>query len=466
MAAAIIHSARTRFDARVLFVAHRLELIDQTVRQLARWGITEVGVMRADDERTNALAPVQVATIQTLARRSAPPTDIVFVDEAHRAAGDSYVRIMGLYPEATIIGLTATPCRLDGRPLGDHFDEMVMGGTYAQLIADGFVVEPRVYAPHRPVDLTGVRRVAGDWNEGELAEKMIHVTGDLVAEWRAHAEGRGTVVFACTIAHSEDIVLRFRTEGIRAEHLDGNTPLDERRELLARLDSGALDVISNCGVLTEGWDQPSAKCVVLARPTMSLSLHRQMAGRALRPWEGVTPVILDHASNVDRHGMPHDDVAWSLSSTAARQSEKSPYRTCPRCFGYVLRNPCELCGFEAPVKPREIREERGELVQRTDDRRAFFEKMWALARARAFKPGFAGAKYKEKYGSWPPWSWSQECKAAFEADGDWGARLRNREAEKAAWAEPTEPAAPPESAPPEEDFASWLGTQGVNPWGI
>ena len=439
VAAAIIASARQNFGARVLFFAHRLELVNQTVRQLARWGVVDVGVMRGDDDRTNPSAPVQVATVQTLARRKLPEADIVFIDEAHRAAGATYQRVIEAYPDATIVGLSATPCRLDGKPLGDVFDALELGGTYAELIADGFIVEPVVYSSRTSPDLSRIHTRAGDFDEGELEEAMMqpHVVGCIVGEWQAHAEGRRTVAYAVTVAHSQAIVERFTTAGIPAEHLDGTTPEAERAAILARVESGETLVVSNCAVLTEGWDCPPVKAVIMARPTKSLSLYMQCVGRTLRPWGNVTPIVLDHGGNVERHGLPTTDRIWSLSGIPQTDKAKSEHHVCKGCFAYVRKNPCELCGYVAIVVPREIREEAGVLKiinAESDDRRAFFVAQLERARARGFKPGFASAQWKEKYGAWPPWPWSQEAKLAFADDGDWQKRNTDRENEKAHWA--------------------------------
>lgn len=438
IASSLIHSARANHGARILFLAHRSEIIDQTVRHLAHFGVTDVGVIRADDDRTNPACTIQVASIQTLIRRAKPEADIVICDEAHRSAGESFRRVLSEYPDATIIGLTATPVRLDGRPLGDVFQALEQVATYSELIAGGFVMEPVVYSTAAGVDLSSVRTSRGDYREDDLEAAMSvpHVMGDIVANWKRHAGNKRTVVYACTVAHSMAIVKRFHDAGIVAEHLDGATPEDERAAILARLESGETRVVSNCQILTEGWDMPACKCVVMARPTQSLSLYMQCVGRALRPWGEDAPVVLDHSGNMDRHGHPTIDREWSLLDKP-KTAVKSEFHVCKGCYAYVKKNPCELCGFAHVPTEREIREQAAELVVRepVDERRATFMQSVYLARSRGFKPGFAGAKFKEKFGAWPPWSWSNEAKAMFANDKDWQERLDYREREKAHWAE-------------------------------
>lgn len=437
-AAELMRSALT-FDRRVLFVVHLRELVDQTVRALARCGITSVGVMRGDDDRVDPDAPIQVASIQTLARRDRPKADIVILDEAHRSLADSYVTsIWEAYPEAIIIGLTATPCRGDGRPLGERYDELVVGATYSQLIEDGFVADPIVYAPRVQPDMGSIRKVAGDWDAEQVEEMMTGLAGEIIPTWMECAEGRSTIVFASGIRHSRDIVRRFTEAGVTAEHLDGETSGDERAAILERLSNGTTTVVSNCAVLTEGFDAPTIRCAIIARPTLSLVLHMQTAGRALRPGL-VRPVIIDHAGNVGRHGLPHEDRSWSITGPAVRKATKNPYRTCAKCFAYYRASApvCPHCGFAPPVEERELPTETKasvELVTTALLEKNFYVAAVNLARSRGFKPGMAAFKFKEKFGKWPPWAWSQETKAQFATDILWQNKLEARQAEKAHWA--------------------------------
>jgi DNA repair protein RadD len=436
---------------RVLVLAHRKELLDQFYGALYRENIS-AGLIRADDSRTDPGAPVQLASVASLVRRDRPEADVVWIDEAHRTPGESYQRILESYPRAWIIGLTATPCRLDGKPLREHFDAMIEVARYSELIYAGHILAPRVFAARRAVDLSGVKRVAGDYHEGQLEAAMMrpHVVGDVIAEWEQHAEGRSTVVFAVGIAHSKALAEEFRAKGIPVAHLDASSSEDERAQVLLDLETGRIRVVCNVGILCEGWDQPRVKCCVMARPTLSLTLHMQCVGRILRPWGDQCPIVLDHAGNTERHGLPHEDRAWSLTDGTAQRAGAS-FRVCPGCFSYCQKNPCEHCGFEKMSKPREVRTEPGvlELVgaaargepsspepqspEPQSPERTFFDKQSDKCRTLGWKPGAAGARYKEKYGAWPPWSWSEKLQAEFAIDTEWQQRQVAREAQRAFW---------------------------------
>ena len=325
------------------FIAHRKELIDQCSKKLTDNGIAHGIIMRG--QRGDGDAPVQVCSIQTLIRREHRRADIGIVDEAHHAPSDSYQGALSAYPFT--LGVTATPCRLDGRGLGDCFDGMVVGSTARELTAAGWLVPSRVFAPTRP-DLQGVHSRAGDYIAAELQAAMDKpkLIGDIVDHWLRLAKGRPTVVFATGVKHSLSIVAAFRVAGVNAAHLDADTPIAERESILADLASNRLSAVSNCGILTEGWDAPIVSCVIIDRPTQSLSLYLQMVGRSLRPYPGKSDcLVLDHAGATLRHGFVADDREWSLDPSVrhGRPKDDSPaVRVCLNCYmAYESRlGPC------------------------------------------------------------------------------------------------------------------------------
>jgi DNA repair protein RadD len=249
IAAAIIASTTRR----VLVVAHRREIVNQTSDKLTARGVAHGIIQAGDEKKLRPMAAVQIASIQTLHARAIrsstmlmPLADLLIIDEAHHACAMTYQKVIEAYPDAIVLGLTATPCRGDGRGLGGIFKCLIECPQVPDLIGQGYLVKSRVYAPVDP-DLRGIRTQAGDYVESQLAERMDRdkLVGDIVTHWHKYGERRRTVAFACSVGHSVHIRDEFVKAGVRAEHLDGTTPKDEREAILARLASGDTEVVSN-----------------------------------------------------------------------------------------------------------------------------------------------------------------------------------------------------------------------------
>jgi superfamily II DNA or RNA helicase len=415
---------------RILFLGHRRELIQQASAKLYAvgidHGIIQAGFPTRPGERVQVAS---IATIHTRAVRSTsidlPVADLVVVDEAHHCRARTYQQLIAAYPDAVILGMTATPCRGDGRGLGNVFDCIVECPPVAVLTAQGYLVPTRVYAPSRP-DLKGVRVERGDYVEGQLAERMDRpqLIGDIVTHWHRLAERRPTIVFATGVAHSVHLRDEFRLSGVLAEHIDGSTPATERDAILANLAKGSVDIVCNAMVLTEGWDCPEVSCIVLARPTKSLGLHRQMVGRGLRPAPGKTDaLVLDHAGTVFEHGFIEDPVAWTLDEDQRAENTAQKSRTaghtqglvnCPECAAIRREGqPCSACGWQPRPKSKPFDVIDGELGQ-VDKRRhvhghaptiseklAFHQQLRWIERNRGYRPGWTAHKFREKFGHWP-----------------------------------------------------------------
>lgn len=439
-AAAIISGARRR-DKRILFLAHRRELIEQTSRKLDAIGVDH-GICQASHWRTRPWLPVQVASIQTLINRELPfAPDLIICDEAHRIRGNSWQEVIGRYPSAVLLGLTATPIRSDGKGLGTMFDVMVQCPSVRAMIDRGFLVPIRAWTQPEQ-SFKGVRKTAGDYNLEDLAVRMdqAKLIGNIVRHWKKLADGRQSVVFAVNVEHSKHICAEFRAGGIAAEHLDGTTPTNERDAILDRLATGRTRVVTNCQVLSEGWDCPPVSCIVLARPTLSAGLYLQMAGRALRPSDGKQDcIILDHAGCVRQHGLVDEEREWTLTAdrifTKKSVSTADTIQVCPKCMAVAALSVlvCPECGYVfARRKPREIKEEDGDLVEATPEvvsegqmrqRRRQYEfflhqqEYGARKDGGKFKRGYAEARYRGQYGQWPPANWRNEWKAREKQEG-------------------------------------------------
>lgn len=342
----------------VLFVAHRRELVQQTVDKLIRFGVRPgviMGGVRPQPGRT-----VQVVSIQALTHRldSVGQVDLVVVDECHHVTpSNQYAKVLSLFPKALVIGLTATPWRLDGAGLADVFDGHVIASTPRKLRDEGFLV-PVGGWQYEPIDTRNARVKGGDYDAKtvESAAMNAKLFGEIITEWKAHAGGARTVLFACTIRHSIALAQAFRSAGVAAEHLDGTTPTGERDAILGRIRSGATRVLCNVNVATEGWDCPDLECVVLARPTLSTSLFLQMVGRVLRPNEGKQMArIHDHARCLATHGHPYADRDYSPEKSAKasrRDSEGGCSRVlrCDKCGSATSRWPCDACEWAPPAE--------------------------------------------------------------------------------------------------------------------
>lgn len=401
---------------RALFVAHRRELINQTDDKLreANLPATSLGVIMAGDRRSNVAAPIQIASIDTLRRRDKPEADLVIVDEAHRVLAKSYRDIVGGYPDAVVLGLTATPFRRNGGGLGEVFEDLVVVATATSLMDSGYLVRPRIWTVEEALlpNLRGVRTIGGDFDEGALARATDQpkLVGSLVDQWKKRADGRRTIAFAVNVAHSKHIAHTFNAFGIAAEHVDGDTPTSERDGIFARLAAGTTLVVSQCNIATEGWDCPPVKYAILARPTKSRVLHFQMMGRVLRPWNDVGAIVLDHAGNVRRHGRPEDNDTFSLEPKPPKHGE-APVKECPECHALVHLSyrTCPECGAEFPEPRRKLMSVRGELVELTkakpEERPAAMRRAVVLladqARARSKPGGWVRWSFKQMFGEWP-----------------------------------------------------------------
>jgi DNA repair protein RadD len=339
---------------RVLILAHRQEIIDQISASLFRHGVAHGAIVPGARE---SLQPVQVASVATLARRVERWRDafgMIVVDEAHHAVAGSWRTILGAFERARVLGVTATPERLDGRGLGDMFETMIVGPGVAELIADGHLSGFRIFAPAGAPSLARVKTKMGDYALDGLRVAMGGaVITAAVTEYRRLAAGAPAVAFCVDRSHSEDVAKAFRAAGLRAAHVDGETPAGERRDMMAALGSGGLDVLCNCGLISEGVDVPAIGAAILLRPTQSLALYLQQVGRALRLAPGKErALILDFAGNSERHGRPDDPRDWSLTSTKRDGKRRAAVRRCQACgtINRLSARVCEACAAELAQK--------------------------------------------------------------------------------------------------------------------
>lgn len=363
----------------VWFICHRAELVLQTSLTFRKFGIDHSFI--AAGYPTHLSAGVLICSIDTLKNRLnvLQPPKLAIVDEAHHCGAAGWARVVQWLTDngAFVIGLSATPKRLDGSGLDEHFDDIVLGPTVRWLMENGHLSSYRMFCPDVP-DMKGVRKQMGDFAKGDAAEKMDKpkLTGNIIAHWQKYAQGMKTVGFAVNVAHSRHLTNAFQAAGIRAAHLDGGTDKAERKRIILDYANDNLDVIFNVSLFGEGFDlsaiaqtDVTIDCLIDAQPTQSLSLVLQKDGRVLRPRPGKTAVILDHAGNALRHGFPDDDREWSLEGDEKGQKSSAsegppPPVICKGCFN-AIRRPlpptCPHCQRELTAEAKEIEVAEGQL---------------------------------------------------------------------------------------------------------
>jgi superfamily II DNA or RNA helicase len=370
LAAMLIYEALQQ-GRRVLFVAHRRELLHQCVNHLKDYDL-EPGII-APNEPFWPLAYVQVASKDCLASRmlrrkviELKELKLIIVDECHRSLAPQFKKIitqlLNENPSAVLIGLTATPARNDNRGLRDMYDTLVVAATYRELIDVGRLVPARVFAPSYP-DMRGVSQ--SQWDQ-EAARRMDKpkLIGDIWSHWEVHASHLQTVIFASSREHGRHLCYEFRSHGIATEYLDGETPIDERDDILAGLASGRVQVVSNVDVLSQGWDCPPVGCIVLAAPSRSIVAYRQRTGRVLRACLGKTEgLVMDHSGATIMLGiLPDEDIDWPLTESREAQvqvrerayAKSGDMRVCRQCYCTFFGTVCPHCGYRRVTRARNI----------------------------------------------------------------------------------------------------------------
>lgn len=381
MASFMMSSAVSR-GGRPWFVCNRDFLVDQTSKTLARVGL-EHGVIAAG-RSFNPHRPAQVCSVDTLKNRlgriplSAYPSVLIF-DEAHHSAAAGWAKIIDHFAGAKVIGLSATPQRLDGKGLDKQYQALVLGPSVAWLIEQGYLSRYRAFAPTMP-DLDGVTVRAGDYAKEELGAAMDKpkLVGDIVHHYKQLAHGKRAVYFCVSIEASKHLAEEFRRQGIRARHLDGSDLTDVRKAAARAMAAGELEVITNVDLFGEGYDlaaqagcDVTIEAVGLCRPTKSVAMYMQQVGRCLRPKDDEA-IILDHAGNLMAHGLPDEERTWSLEGIVKGKKKAAPTvptpRMCHSCFAAFAPNlrACPHCGAAVEVATRVLDHDREGQLEEID----------------------------------------------------------------------------------------------------
>jgi len=393
---------------RVCVLVHRAELLDQASRSMpVRHGLIAAG--RSMDLSHS----VQIASVQTLARRLHQlPKDffqLLIVDEAHHTTAGTWASVVEHFDSARLIGVTATPIRLDGRGLGEHYESMVVGPSAQWLTDNGFLSQAKVLAPPG-IQTSGLKKRMGDFDmrQAEGLLQQGQAMGDCLTHYRQHLNGQTAIAFCCSVAHSQAVAGLFQANGVAAASIDGKMDVNRRRSLLASLGCGEIKVLTSCALIGEGVDVPSVGGCILLRPTSSVGLHLQMIGRCLRVSPGKTrAVILDHVGNTLRLGHHLEDREWTLDGEQKAKREKcTSVKVCPKCFAAMSSqvSECEECGHAFTVERRELKTVAGTLQElqvenaqkkqkRVDQGKArTIDELIALGKSRGYKYPVAWAR--------------------------------------------------------------------------
>lgn len=314
---------------RVLILAHREELITQAASKIESILGVEPGIIKAGYQ-PDTTALIQVGSVQSVVSKSRLSKigqfDLVIIDEAHHFnAKNSYGKVLNQFPNAKVLGVTATPRRLDGKGFEDCFDSLVTGISVQELINQEHLSQFKLFAANNLMSTDRAKTQNGDWKISDIADSndAIQLSGNLVQTYRQYARDKTNLVFAINVEHSKAIATAFNQAGIEAAHLDGNSLGNERREILRAFSQGKIKVLTNCALFTEGFDLPHLECVQIARPTKSLTLWLQMVGRSLRTAHGKdVALILDHTANHQILGLPNQPRIWTLDGKEAVEKNK------------------------------------------------------------------------------------------------------------------------------------------------
>jgi len=419
IASEIFALARSK-NKRVCFVVPFISLINQTWKAFVNAGIDEreMSVIQGNHILTDYSMPVQIASIDTLARRKKlPEADIIIFDECHKKSV-VHTRWMLESPNSTFIGLSATPW---AKGMGAIWDKMIIVSTPKKLIDEGYLSNFRYFAPSSP-DLSEVKIIAGDYQTDQLASAMNkpELVADVVTTWMKRGEDRPTFCFAVDCSHARALQSQFIQAGIPAAYIDAETPVKEREDLVDKLRYGEIKIICNVGTMTTGVDAPFVSCLIIARPTKSEMLYVQIVGRGLRKCEGKADcLILDHSDNGIRMGLPDQIEYFDFSDkpaeekrVAERKKRERKLTPCPSCQFLKLpkENECPSCGF-APKHSSNVIYIDGDLVEHgrngkialstRAEKQEFWSGLLYYAKERNYQRGWCSHKYKEKFGVWP-----------------------------------------------------------------
>jgi len=424
VASSIIQAAADK-RKRVLFIMPRRQLVYQSIEKLQEYGVNH-GVIMAGEQKFN-MPLVQVASFDTLYHRAVknqsmnmPEADLIIVDEAHACYTKARLEMLRLYPKAVVIGLTATPALANGKGMGGFYKDIVESLSMKEMVEREYLVPMRYFAPSQ-FDLDGIKlNKDGDYQDKALnaAVDTPKLVGDIYLNWKRIASDRTTIIFCVSRAHARHVCQEFCENGVNAEYLDGDTDTEERAAIIHRVTTGKTQVIVNIFVMTYGVDIPKLDCVVLARPTKSISNYLQMVGRGSRLSDGKDDcIVIDHGGVVEELGFVDDEQYWSLDDKKTVKERKQEAKEdakeakeikCGDCGTlFKARHTCPTCGHEMikegealPVHEADLSEIKRDKTKPADKER-FYAMLLHHSNEKGYKRGWGDWKFREKFGHFP-----------------------------------------------------------------
>lgn len=327
---------------RVLFLVHRKELCRQMADTFTRHGVN--------------MNLCSVNMVQTISRHLDDITDpsLIITDEAHHSTANTYRKIYDRFPNAVKLGFTATPIRLGRGGLGDVYDDLITSVSTKWLIKNKYLSSYKYYSV-KLADTSSLHIRSGEFNADEVACLMQNkeIYGKTVTQWERLAKNKKTIVYCASVETSKMTADEFLKSGYISYSLDATTPEKERTDIVERFRKGQIQILCNCDLFGEGLDVPDCECVVLLRPTQSLTLYIQQSMRSMRYMPDKTAIIIDHVGNCYLHGLPDDDRKWSLESKI-KQENTVKIRECKNCFAVYppTLSKCPYCRYEAVKEVR------------------------------------------------------------------------------------------------------------------
>lgn len=398
-----------------LGVKHHIVAPEKVKAQCARKQIEKHG--RCDiSENTN----VAIASVQTLVRRlhELEGVKLLIIDEAHHSQAASWRKVIDYSSKAKVLGVTATPIRLDGKGLANFYDAIVIGKQTDWLIKNEYLSPIKIFAPEQTEDMSQVKKRYGDFvlSEAEGIFDKPTITGSAIAQYQKHCDGQPAIAYCCSISHAVHTAELFKKKGYNAIQIDGSTDKSIRYKAIDDLAAGRVHLISSVDIISEGTDVPIVGCGILLRPTQSQSLYLQQVGRVLRKYPGKEcAYILDHVGNIFRHGHPQIDRDWQLTHTKIKNEKAIAIKQCKQCYYCYPPEPvCPNCGHKEEPKGRApLVEREGELKEVSPDwaggvdvisaplkkvsgKARTLADLQELGRLKGYKPGWAYNVWKSR----------------------------------------------------------------------